>query len=60
MYRFFIDSDRKKAWVDAIKWVGWQPNFKSRICSAHFILGLFNVAIYLTSCGFVSSKVVHY
>ena len=39
MFRFPIDPERRKAWVDAIKRVGWQPKAHSRVCSAHFISG---------------------
>ena len=49
MYRFPTDPDRKKAWVNTIRQVGWQPNFHSRVCSAHFISGLFNVASYISN-----------
>ena len=39
---------------------GWDGSltFHCRVCNAHFILGLFNVAIYLTSCWFVSKYII--
>ena len=39
MFRFPIDPERRKAWVDAIKRVEWQPKAHSRVCSAHLISG---------------------
>ena len=44
MFRVPIDPERRKAWVDAIKRVGWQPKAHSRVCSAHFISGYKGVA----------------
>jgi len=34
-------AERIKRWIAAVKRDNWQPNEHSRVCSAHFVTGLF-------------------
>ena len=44
-YRFPAEKKRRNSWIAAVKRDGWIPTEYSRLCSAHFITGQFNLLL---------------
>lgn len=45
-FRFPKDVERRKKWIVAIKRQNWTPTEYSRVCSAHFVTGLYKYLLH--------------